>query len=81
LYATLSCANRRAIVGCANRGHVIAVVHVIKQIEHLDDAVEGSVVCEPEVAQDSHIHAMQRLTNEVVALFNLSCRPVEQVVS
>src|SRR5207237_215668 len=36
---------------------------------------------EPEVAKDAHVHAMQRLADEVIALLDLPRRPVEQVVA
>src|SRR4051812_1163230 len=36
--------NRRAVIGRANRRYVVAVVHVVEQVEHLDDAVKGGVV-------------------------------------
>src|SRR5205085_10984449 len=63
--------HRRPEVRRADRRHVIAVVDVIEQVEHFDNAVKRCVIGQTEIAKQAHVHAVRGLADECVALLAL----------
>src|SRR3977135_315870 len=59
--------HRRSVIRRTNRGDVVAVVHVVEEIEQFDDAIERRVVRQLEVTKDTRVDAVNWFADEVVS--------------